>query len=124
MITGVEHIAIASFSPHQLAHWYVENLGFTQLMDSGKTVYVKAPNGVVLEFVYAETQPGSPSMRDAGIRHIALSVSDLEAAGEELKTRRIKFEGEPIELPGLRLHFFRDPEGNFLHLVERSTPLT
>jgi glyoxylase I family protein len=123
MITGVEHTAIASFTPHELARWYVEKLSFVEVLDTGQTLYLGAPNGVVLEFVFAETQPAAPLIRDAGIRHLALSVRDLEAARKQLQGQGIKFEDEPVVLPGLRIHFFRDPEGNFLHLVERTTPL-
>lgn len=124
MITGIEHIAIASFNPHQLAKWYVEYLNCVLILDTGKTLYLRAGNGVVLEFIYAETQAAAPLIRDAGIRHIAFLVSDLDVAREQLQMQGIKFEDEPIILTGLRLHFFRDPDGNFLHLVERTIPLS
>jgi glyoxylase I family protein len=123
MITGIEHIAIASFDPHRLADWYVSHLDLVPILDTGKTVYLRALNGVVLEFVYAETQPTLPSIRDAGLRHIAFSITDWTSTHEELQRKGISFEGEPVVMPGMRLHFFRDPEGNFLHLVERDVPL-
>jgi catechol 2,3-dioxygenase-like lactoylglutathione lyase family enzyme len=123
MITGVEHIAIASFDPHRLGNWYVKHLNFTVILDTGKTLYLRAPNGVVLEFVFAETQPAPPLIRDAGIRHLALLVGNLDETREELQMQGIEFDEKPVVLPGMRIHFFRDPEGNFLHLVEREVPL-
>jgi catechol-2,3-dioxygenase len=122
-VAGVEHIAIASFTPRQLAEWYVVCLNFTIIHDTGDTLYLRAPNGVVLEFVQADTQPAPPAMRSAGLRHIALAVGDLDAGRAALETRGLSFPDEPILRPGLRLQFFRDPEGNFLHLVERMLPL-
>ena len=124
MITGIEHTAIASFDPRRLADWYVSHLHFTVILDTGKTLYLRALNGVVLEFVYAETHPGISLIRDAGLRHIAFSVSDFDAAYEDLRAKGVKFADEPIVMPGMRLYFFRDPDGNFLHLVERDIPLS
>ncbi len=122
-IKGIEHIAIATTDPHQLAQWYILHLNFAPLLDTGNTVYIKAGNSVVLEFVKAETMPLKPGIRDAGIRHIAFSVDDLATARDHLKAAGVDFEGEPIELPGLRLQFFRDPDFNYLHLVERTGKL-
>ena len=122
-IAGVEHIAIASSAPRQLAEWYVNCLNFTLIHDTGDTLYLRAPNRVVLEFVQADTQPPPPTIRSAGLRHIALAVGDLDAARAALEARGLSFPDEPIVRPGLRLQFFRDPEGNFLHLVERANPL-
>lgn len=122
-IKGIEHIAIASPDPHRLAQWYVQNLNFSPLLDTGSTVYIRAENSVVLEFVKAETTPPKPQMRDAGIRHIAFSVDDLDEARAQLQSVGIDFEAEAITLRGVRLHFFQDPESNYLHLVERKDKL-
>jgi glyoxylase I family protein len=122
-IKGIEHIAIASPDPHRLSEWYIQRLNFSPLLDTGSTVYIRAGNSVVLEFVRAETTPPKPQIRDAGIRHIAFSVDDLELARAHLKAAGVDFEPEPVILPGARLHFFRDPESNYLHLVERKEKL-
>jgi glyoxylase I family protein len=123
MITGIEHTAIASFDPHRLAGWYVRHLNFRMILDTGKTIYLRAANGVVLEFVYAETKPAAPSIRDAGLRHIGFAVTDFDATSEQLRANGVSLTDEPIVAPGMRLQFFQDPEGNYLHLVEREVPL-
>lgn len=123
MIQGIEHTAIASFDPHRLAEWYVCHLNLSPLLDTGTTVYLRAQNGAVLEFVHADTAPSAPLIRDAGLRHIAFSVMDFDAACEHLRVNGLTLTGEPIVTPGMRLQFFQDPEGNFLHLVERAVPL-
>jgi len=124
MITGIEHTAIASFDPHALAKWYIEHLNFTLQLDTGKTIYIKSSNGVTLEFVYADTAPAKPLIRDAGLRHVAFSVDDFDRTYSELKARGVTFEEKPVHLPGMRLYFFQDPEGNYMHLVERDVPLS
>jgi glyoxylase I family protein len=123
LIQGVEHFAIATTNPQRLAQWYVEHLNFAALLDTGATVYIKSPNSVVLEFVKADRVPPKPGIRDVGLRHIALAVDDLEAAHKRLKSAGVEFEPAPVVLPGLRLFFFRDLEGNYLHLVERERSL-
>ena len=123
LIQGVEHVAIATMNPQTLAHWYVEHLNFATLLDTGSTVYIESPNSVILEFVKAHGVPAERGIRDAGLRHIAFAVDDLEAAHQQLKSAGVKFESAPVVLPGMRLYFFRDLEGNYLHLVQRETPL-
>lgn len=122
MITGLEHTAIACSDPKSLSSWYLKHLGFSALLDTGKTLYIKSANGVVLEFVFADTHPPAPLIRDAGLRHIAFTADDLERTRDELKEAGVEFVEEQL-FPGMRLMFFRDPEGNFLHLVERQIPL-
>jgi glyoxylase I family protein len=123
LIKGVEHIAVATTDPHRLANWYIQRLNFAPLLDTGTTVYIKSANAVVLEFVAAEQVPPKPRIRDSGMRHIAFMVDDLEAAHAQLQSMGVEFEPKPISLPGMRLFFFRDLEGNYLHLVCRDTPL-
>jgi glyoxylase I family protein len=123
LIKGVEHVAIATTDPQKLADWYVQHLNFVPLLDTGATVYIKSPNSVILEFVKADNVPARPQIRDAGLRHLAFAVDNLEAAQAQLKSVGVEFEAAPISLPGMRLFFFRDPEGNYLHLVQRETSL-
>jgi len=123
LILGVEHVAIATTNPQKLASWYVQHLNFAELLDTGTTVYIKSPNSIVLEFVKAEGVPPKPGIRDAGLRHIAFAVEDLEAAQTQLRVSGVQFESAPVVVPGMRLLFFRDLEGNYLHLVQREQPL-
>ena len=122
-IKGVEHVAIATTNPQNLATWYIQHLNFVLVLDTGATVYIKSPNSVILEFVKADNTPALPQIRDAGLRHLAFAVNNLEAAHAQLKSAGVEFEPAPILLPGMRLFFFRDPEGNYLHLVEREISL-
>jgi glyoxylase I family protein len=122
-IRGIEHVAIAAREPKKLAQWYIERLNFSFSTEIGPTVYIHDSKGTILEFVPSETTPAPPKMRDLGLRHIAFEVDDLDQATSDLAAAGVELTGEPITLEGMRLQFFRDPEGNFLHLVKRERPL-
>ncbi|MBZ5582037.1 MAG: VOC family protein [Acidobacteriia bacterium] len=126
MIRGIEHTAIASSDPHTLARWYVERLGFAVNYTSAtsKTVFVKAPDGSMIEIIEAGGAPRPPGdMKAQGLRHLALTVTDFAAAYEALKTQGVAFLTEPATAGGNTTAFFTDPEGNILHLLHREKPL-
>jgi len=123
MFTGIEHFAIASPDPRQLAEWYVAHLAFHINHEYAGNYFVKAPNGVVIEIIPAKGERGENARQTPGMRHIAISVQNFDAAHEELKKKGVTFDGEPYENSGNRLVFFKDADGNQVHLIERSTPL-
>ncbi len=123
MIVGIEHVAIASPDPQKLAQWYVETLGFVINYNSGRTVFVKAPNGSMIEIISSEGARPPQTLKDPGFRHMALAVSDFEAAYAKIKAAGVKFVSEPVDSKGVKVVFFEDPEGNYLHLLKRETPL-
>jgi len=124
MFDGVEHVAIASPSPPSLAQWYVDHLGFRQIYEYSGNYFIKAPNGAILEIIPAQGDRSEPQMYDPGLRHVAISVSDFDAAYGSLLSSGVGFLGEPYSTPqGHRLVFFKDCEGNILHLIQRARPL-
>ena len=116
-------MAIASPDPQKLAQWYVETLGFTINYNSGKTVFVKAPNGSMIEIITSDGVRAPQTLKDPGFRHMALTVSDFEAAYAKIKAAGVKFVSEPADSKGVKVVFFEDPDGNYLHLLQRQTPL-
>jgi glyoxylase I family protein len=126
MITGIEHVAIASPDPERLAQWYVDMLGFAVNYRSAnsRTVFVKAPDGSMIEIVEAKgASDATLEMFSPGLRHLALTVPDFEAAYRRLKDRGIPFLAEPTKKAGNSIVFFADCDGNLLHLLHRETPL-
>lgn len=123
MILGLEHAAIASPDPQKLAQWYVEHLGFLINYSSGRTVFVKAPNGSMIEIITAEGARAPQTMKDPGLRHLAIAVDDFDEAYRRLQAKGVRFLGEPATTKGNRVVFFTDLDGNFLHLIQRETPL-
>ena len=125
MINGIEHLAIASPDPGRLAQWYVDHLQFVVNWRSSrsKTVFVKAPNGAMIEIIESHNQPSPSHMKDAGLRHIAIAVSDFPAVHARLRAEGIPFVTEPETSGGNTVAFFHDCDGNILHLLQRETPL-
>lgn len=123
LFTGLEHTAIASPNPKKLADWYVEKLGFVINYEYGGNYFVKAPNGAMLEIIPSEGPAAETGMKTPGIRHLAVMVSDFNAAHEELKKRDIRLLTDVINNQGNMLVFFADLDGNILHLISRPQPL-
>jgi glyoxylase I family protein len=123
MFQGLEHTAIASPDPARLAEWYVQNLDFHINYTYGGNYFVRASNGTLIEIIPSEGDRAPQQMKDPGIRHLAISVDNFDAAMEELRKRGIQFLTEPIAVQGNRLIFFSDADGNYLHLIQRPQPL-
>ena len=126
MVTGIEHVAIASPDPLRLARWYVEHLDFVINYQSAhsKTVFIKAADGSMVEIIESapDTAPAE-GMSAAGLRHVALTVADFPAVYARLKEKGVRFLTDAQTTNGNSLAFFTDPDGNILHLLHRETPL-
>lgn len=123
MHLSLEHIGMPAREPKPLADWYVKILD-ARPVNTGAGAppfFVALPGGPMLE-IYAATaslpQTGDNGL--AGFRHLALRVESIETAQAELAARGITFADPPKPAAGGgRVLFFRDAEGNLLHLVER-----
>jgi len=123
MFKGLEHTAIASPNPRQLAEWYVDVLGFRINHTYDGNYFIRAANGTMIEIIPSEGERKPEKMKDPGIRHMAIDVDDFDAGHEELKRRGVHFYTDPINIQGNRLLFFADLDGNILHLIARPQPL-
>jgi glyoxylase I family protein len=123
MFAGLEHTAIASPSPVKLAQWYVDNLDFRINYEYDGNYFVRAANGAMLEIIPSEGPRADQKMRDPGIRHLAVEVTDFDAAHAALQARGVSFTGQPYVNQGNRLVFFTDCDGNLIHLIQREKPL-
>ena len=126
MVTGIEHVAIASPDPLRLALWYVEHLDFVINYQpaSSKTVFIKAADGSMIEIIESapDTVPAA-GMNPAGLRHLALTVADFPEVYARLKREDVRFLTDAQTTHGNSLAFFTDADGNILHLLHRKTPL-
>src|ERR1035437_5106070 len=141
MVTGIEHVAIASPDPLRLALWYVEHLDFVIKYQSAhsQTVFIKAADGSMIEIVESapDTVPAA-GMNPAGLRHLALTVADFPGTSARLPPLALRCADSPGPRPRLKekgarfltdaqttngnsLAFFTDPDGNILHLLHRET---
>lgn len=122
MFTGIEHTAIATPNPEALAQWYEKYLGFPIVHRYGGNVFVKAADGTMLELIPSIGDPVKTEIKTPGIRHLAIKVEDFDAGVQALEQQGIEI-FDRIEGGANRLAFFRDLEGNILHLIYREKSL-
>ena len=125
MFNGIEHVTIAAKDPKALARWYCSTFGFKIAYESTKslTTFVRL-GGSFIEIIEAgNVESVAHGERDPGLRHLAISVSDIHGAYENLRAKGVAFESEPREKEGVWTAFLEDPERNLLHLIQRSKPL-
>lgn len=128
MVHGIEHTAIVAKNAKELADWYVDTFGCRIVYDNGRGTYFTAfENGDMFEILTASEDRCADTESTAGIRHIALSV-DSDSFDEIVKV--LKADGRVEEIhdatenaKGLKLYWFRDIEGNYMHLIYRPEPL-
>ncbi|ASF30452.1 MULTISPECIES: SMU1112c/YaeR family gloxylase I-like metalloprotein [Bacillus amyloliquefaciens group] len=126
MLKSIHHIAIICSDYEKSKAFYTEILGFgvikeTYRKERGSYKLDLALNGAyVIELFSFPDPPERPTRPEAaGLRHLAFTVNDLEAAVRKLKEKGI--ETEPIRtdpLTGKRFTFFFDPDKLPLELYE------
>jgi len=120
----IEHIGLAAADPARLAEWYLRVMEAAVVFDNGKeppAFLLRLWNGFLLEIYPSDSQIEQTRHNGlAGWRHLAMRVESLEGARDWLTQRGVAFVGaiRPAGGGGQVL-FFRDPEGNLWHLVER-----
>ena len=124
MDLSVEHIGLPAAAPEAMKDWYLRALGAELVFADGNTppaFFVRLPGGVLIEIYASDSQISETGHnRLAGWRHLALRVESIEKARDVLSRQGVTF--EPTIKPaggGGRVLFFKDPEGNLYHLVER-----
>ena len=124
--SGLHHVAIIASDYPRSKHFYTQVLGLPVVAE----VYREARNswkldlrladGVQLELFSFPAPPPRVSRPEAcGLRHLALSVPDIEVAVHKLRQHEVAVEGIRIdEYTGKRFTFFADPDGLPLELYE------
>lgn len=121
-LKGVDHPAVASENVDQLAEWYCEVLGYEKYHRDDKPVWMlKAPDGSLIEIMPRDdTQRPERTTWTPGWSHLALRVSNIDDAVNQLDEKGVKWLGETVEaIGGGKVRSFADPEGNMLQVVER-----
>lgn len=125
MKIGIEHVAIYAKDTKKLSDWYKDMFDGEIVYDNGKgTYFVAFSDKSMIEFCSSEDANVPTELTVPGIRHIAISTDDFDT----LCTKVIK-SGVEILKPaavsdkGIGTIFFRDIEGNILHLISRPSPL-
>lgn len=126
MIIGIEHIAIYANDTKALADWYIKYLDVKVVSDNLKGVYFIAfSDNSMLELCPNPAEKNKiAELETPGIRHLAITVDDFDAAAAKIKESGVEILQEPTTAPnGAITMFFRDIEGNILHFIKRPSPL-
>ena len=126
MIHSVHHIAIIAGDYDRSKQFYTEVLGLEPIRE----VYREARNSwkldlavngqYLIELFSFPDPPPRPSHPEAmGLRHLAFSVENLDAAISSLNRKGVEVEPVRIdETTGKRFSFFQDPDGLPIELYE------
>lgn len=126
-IVGTHHVAVICSDYERSKLFYVGVLGlkvvsevYRETRDSYK-LDLRLPDGTQVELFSFPDPPKRPSYPEAcGLRHLAFSVDDLDAAVRHLERHDITVEPVRVdEYTGRRFTFFADPDGLPLELYER-----
>src|SRR5580692_3111277 len=120
---ALDHPAIACLNIEKQAEWYCRNFGMRIIASNGETppaVVIgygeSLRGGAMIELMpvkHAGPDPASLARFAPGIRHVALRVSDFDAAYAKLKELGVVFTTEVGQaVGGGKTILFRDPEGN------------
>ncbi len=131
MFTAVDHPAISCLDVKKQIGWYCEHLDMRVVATNGQeppSVVVgygqTTSDGAMIELMPVKN-PGPRAdtfeRYQPGLRHVALRVTDLQAAIARLKNLGVVFTmAEPGDaVGGGKTVLFRDPEGNELQIIER-----
>jgi catechol 2,3-dioxygenase-like lactoylglutathione lyase family enzyme len=125
MKIGIEHIAIYAKDTKKLSDWYKQIFDGEVVYDNGKgTYFIAFSDKSMIEFCSSEAENVPTELTVPGIRHIAISVDDFETLVDKVKAQGVEIlKDATVTDKGIGTMFFRDPEGNILHLISRKTPL-
>ncbi len=150
MIRGVHHVAISTPDLDRLAAFYIDVVGFEQVMttswsdrplvdrmigltgSAARQIMLKAGNAYLELFEYSSPTPvpSDPSRppSDHGYTHFCLDVVDIDTEYERLSTHGMTFHSPPPTVDDmggvarLRAIYARDPDGNIVELQEVLDP--
>lgn len=126
MITGLHHIAIICSDYERSKDFYVRILGFEILAEHFRAernsykLDLRHPSQVQVELFSFPNPPKRPTLPEScGLRHLAFSTADLDAAVAQLAVDGVVC--EPIRVDaytGKRFTFFADPDQLPIELYE------
>ncbi len=122
---GIHHVAIIASDYARSKAFYTEVLGLPVIAETLRAernswkLDLRLGDAQVELFSFPDPPTRVSRPEACGLRHLALSVEDLDRAVAHLATHGIKTEPVRIdELTGRRFTFFSDPDGLPLELYE------
>ncbi len=125
-IKAIHHVAILTDDFEKSKKFYTEILGFTVLKETYREERKSYKLDLAINGHYQIELFSFPEFRERqsfpeakGLRHLAFAVDDIEAAVNELISKKVNVQGiRADELTNKRFCFFYDPNGQPLELYE------
>ena len=123
----VHHIAMSCRDQKSQELFYTKHLGFrrSRVFNEGKPNEFRTLRlgAISLEFFTADPKSAGQTggEQPVGFKHIAFEVPDIEKTVAAIQADGIKTDKIldcSSNIPGLRVCFFRDPDGNWLELMQ------
>jgi catechol 2,3-dioxygenase-like lactoylglutathione lyase family enzyme len=126
-IQNINHVTINTTDIEASTRFYGQTLGFRQLetvpFDGFSLVYFEIPGGGRMElFDYGGRNPRTTREEsEAGLRHLAFTVDDVDGAEAFLRSNGVKVTMAATDLPSLnsRAILFLDPNGVTLEFCQK-----
>jgi lactoylglutathione lyase len=121
-ISGFAHVGIR-VRDLATARAFYEGLGFRFVagpVGPEPAAILEHPSGTTINFILNGTGSGTENVlmdvadKHPGYTHMALAVSDVDAVVGELGSLGVRITEGPVEFPGARAVFVRDPDGNVI----------
>ena len=130
MIRGLSHVNIGARDAGKSLHFYTEVLGLKlaqtiDLPDGRRLWLLDAGGGGMVELSQAAAgaapTPTEPTVPDAGLRHLAFYVENVNEAHDRLAGLGYKFRlaPPPPGAPGARIALLMGPDGEDIELMEQ-----
>jgi len=127
LIKGIEHIGICSRDTEALKNWYMQLFHLKVVYEnakSPKTYFLSLEDGSMIEIYPSDSPSEKADNKTQGIRHLAFIPENFEEMSKTLLNSGVEIvEAAKTSPAGIKTIFFRDPEGNIIHLIDRPTPL-
>lgn len=127
MISGIEHFGLCATDTTALKDWYCKIFGWKVVYDNGKTpptYFLKLLDGSMVEIYPAKSFEAVGDNTVSGWRHLALTSTDVMADAAYIEAQGgATLTEATITESGIGTYFFKDPQGNIVHLISRLSPL-
>ncbi len=123
MIKGFHHFAVRTTDIERSVAFYRDVLGMTEKrrmhFDDGSYLVMLGFGDTVVE-LFGGAKPKDPSedRGEVGYWHLGLTVDDTDREYERIKALGYKFDFAPKTVQGMRVAFFRDPDGIIIELTQ------
>lgn len=119
----LEHVGICAKDTTALKDWYTKLFNFKVVYDNKKerpTYFLLMDDNSMLEIYPAEGQADMLNNKVQGIRHLAFGTDNIDMEHEILKSNIVEIIDDlKPGSNGVKTVFFRDPEGNIIHFIQR-----